>query len=134
MRAGERVGAVQPGKEQAPRRPNSSLSVVKWRLQERKAQTLQQRLLRVDKGNRFQKQSKTGEIQTEQEEEVFYDKDSETLEKVAQRGGRSPVPGDIRCQAVWGSEQPDLAIGMPVHRRGVGLSDLYKSLPTQMIL
>ena len=45
----------------------------------------------------------------------FYSKGSEALEQVAQRGGRCPVSGDILGQAGWGSEQPDLAVGIPVH-------------------
>ena len=28
---------------------------------------------------------------------------------------------EIQVQAAWGSEQPDLAIGVPLHCRGVGL-------------
>ena len=42
----------------------------------------------------------------------------------AQRGGGCPIPGDTQEQAGWGSEQPDVAVGVPVHRRGVGLGDL----------
>ena len=47
----------------------------------------------------------------------------EALEWVAQRGNGCLVPGDIQCQAKWGSEQPDLAVGVPFHCRGVGLDD-----------
>jgi len=32
-----------------------------------------------------------------------------------------PVPGDTRGQAAWGSEQPDLPAGVPVHCKGVDL-------------
>ena len=32
--------------------------------------------------------------------------------------------GDIQSQAAWGSEQPGLAVGDPVHCRGVGIDDL----------
>ena len=39
---------------------------------------------------------------------------------VAQRGGGCPIPGDTQGQAVWDSEQPDGAVGVPVHGRGVG--------------
>lgn len=35
------------------------------------------------------------------------------LAQVAQRG-RSPIPGDMRGQTGWGSEQPDVAEGVPV--------------------
>jgi len=51
-------------------------------------------------------------------------KGSEALKQVAQRGGGCPIPGDIQVQAGWGSEQPDLAIDVPVHFRGVELGDL----------
>mgnify|MGYP001852240699 CR=1 FL=1 len=46
------------------------------------------------------------------------------LEQFAQRGGGWPVPGDIQDQVGPGSEKPDLAVGVPVHFRGVGLDDL----------
>ena len=53
----------------------------------------------------------------------FYDKGGKALEQVAQRGGGCPTPGDTQGQAGWGAEQPDLAVGDPVHCRGVGLDD-----------
>jgi len=56
------------------------------------------------------------------------------LEHVAQRGGGCPVPGGIQCQAEQGSEQPDVAVGVPVHYRGVGLDGLQRSIPTQSCL
>ena len=34
------------------------------------------------------------------------------------------IPGDIQGQAGRGSEQPDLAVGVPVHCRGIGLAYL----------
>ena len=40
------------------------------------------------------------------------------------RGGGYPILGDIQGQARPGSEQPDLAVGVPVHCRGVRLDDL----------
>jgi len=45
-----------------------------------------------------------------------------------------PVPRDTQSQAGQGSEQPDWAVGVPVHCRGDGLDDLLGSLATQMIL
>jgi len=38
-----------------------------------------------------------------------------------------PASGNTQGQAGWGSEQPDLAVGVPVHCRGVGLGDLYSN-------
>jgi len=46
------------------------------------------------------------------------------VEQVTQRGGGSPVPADTQGQAGWGSEQPDLAVSILVHCRGVGLDGL----------
>ena len=57
-------------------------------------------------------------------ESFFYDKDGETLGQVAQRGCGCPIPGDIQGQGGPGSEQCDLAAGVPAHCRGVGLGDL----------
>ena len=61
---------------------------------------------------------------------VLCSKSSEALEQVAQRSGGCSIPGDIQGQAGWGSEQPDPAIGVPVHCRVVGLDDLLRFLPT----
>lgn len=43
---------------------------------------------------------------------------SKVLEQVAQRGGRGS--GDIKGWNGLSSEQPDLAVGVPVHRGRVG--------------
>ena len=69
-------------------------------------------------------QTKGGEIQSGYKEEVFYSEGGEALAQVAQRAGGCPIPRDIQSQAEQGSEQPDGAIGIPVHCRGVGLGDL----------
>jgi len=42
-----------------------------------------------------------------------------------------PIPGDIQSQVGWGSEHPDLAVGIPVHCKGVGAQ---RCLPTQTTL
>ena len=60
------------------------------------------------------------EMQIEYKEKVFYNKSGEALAQVAQRGGRCH-PGDIKDQAGWGSEQPDRAVGTPVHCRELDL-------------
>jgi len=65
---------------------------------------------------------------------VFCSEDGEAVEQVAQKCGRSPVPGDTEGQAGSGSEQPDWAVDVPVLCRRVGLHDLYRSLPTLYIL
>jgi len=51
-------------------------------------------------------------------------KHTEALAQVARRGGGGPIPGDIQGQAGQGSEFLDVAVGVPVHCRGVGLDDL----------
>ena len=48
----------------------------------------------------------------------------------AQKDGRCPIPGNIQGQVGRGSEQSDLVEGVPAHCRGVGLDDLWRSLPT----
>ena len=54
----------------------------------------------------------------------FYDEGGEALQEAAKRGAGCPIPGDTQGQAGRGSEQPDLAVGVPVPCRGVGLDDL----------
>ena len=39
-----------------------------------------------------------------------------------------------RVKAGPGSEQPDLAVDVPVHCKGIGLDDLQRALPTLRIL
>ena len=53
-----------------------------------------------------------------------HNKDVDALKQVAQRGGGCPVLEDIQGQAGPCSEQPDLAVTVSVHCRGVGLDDL----------
>ena len=67
------------------------------------------------RGNGF-KLKKKGEIWTGYKES-FFNKSNEALAQVAQRGGGCLVPGDIQGQAGWGSEQPDVAVDVPVHCR-----------------
>ena len=55
---------------------------------------------------------------------MFCNEGGETLERVSQRGGRCPIPGNLQGQGGWASEQPDLFGEVPVHGRGVGLDDL----------
>lgn len=45
--------------------------------------------------------------QTRFKKDIFYDEGTGTLEEVAQRGSRCPIPGDIHGQAGRGSQQPD---------------------------
>jgi len=45
-------------------------------------------------------------IQTRYKEVTVYDEGGGTLEQVAQRGGRCPVPGNTQGQVGRGSEQP----------------------------
>lgn len=50
-------------------------------------------------------------------------KNDEALAQVAQRVGHCPILGDIQGQ-VGQAEQPDLAVGISVHCKGVLLFDL----------
>lgn len=56
------------------------------------------------------------------------------MAQVDQRGGECPVPEYTRGQARQGSEQPDIAVGVLVHGRGVRQEGLQGSLLAQMIL
>lgn len=47
----------------------------------------------------------------------------DALEKIAWRGGGCPVLGHFPTQAEPDSEQPDVAVSVSVHCRGVGLDD-----------
>ncbi|KAK4818640.1 hypothetical protein QYF61_016611 [Mycteria americana] len=62
---------------------------------------------------------KLKEIQTGHKGEMFYDEGGETLEQVARRGGRCPIPGNNQGQVGWGSEQPDLVEDVPAYCRGL---------------
>ena len=57
-------------------------------------------------------------------EKNFYNEGDETVERVAQRGSGGPIPGSIRDQAGWGSEQPGLVEDNPVQCREIELDDL----------
>ena len=57
-------------------------------------------------------------------EEIFYAEGGETLARVAQRGGRCPIPGNIQGKAGRGSEQPDWVVDVPAYCRMVGLDGL----------
>jgi len=61
---------------------------------------------------------------TRYKEEIFYSEGGETLELVAQEGGRCPVPENIQCQVGRRSEQPGLDEYVPAHCRGIGLEEL----------
>jgi len=56
-------------------------------------------------------------------EEIFDNEDGETLEQVAQRGGRCPIAGNTQGQIGHSSEQPDLVKDVPAHCRG-GLDEM----------
>ena len=64
---------------------------------------------------------------------ILYNKDSEVLKQIAQGNDRCFVLGDIQGQSEQGSEQPDVVVGVPVHRRGVGLDDFLGYFPTQTV-
>lgn len=65
---------------------------------------------------------------------MFYSKGGEAPEQVAQRHGGCTVPGDLQDHAGSDSGQPDLAVDVPIHCRGVCLDELYESLQTQTSL
>jgi len=56
---------------------------------------------------------------------VFYSEDDEALEQFVQRYSGCFIPGDFQYTAGPGPGQPDLAVHVSVHGRGVGIDDLY---------
>ena len=46
---------------------------------------------------------------------MFYDDGGETLDQVAWRDGRCPIPGNVEDQVGQGSEQPGLVVDVPAH-------------------
>ena len=80
-----------------------------------------------DKGKWLQTKRKEDlDLQGRRKEEgrkKIYNEGGEAWAQVAQRDGGSPVLRDTQDQAARGSEQPNLAVGVPVHCRGVGLDD-----------
>jgi len=74
-----------------------------------------------------------GRVRLDIRKNFFYE-GGETLERVAQRGSEGPIPGNIQAQVGGGSEQPGLVEDVPAYCKGLGLGDLYSSLPTQIIL
>ena len=51
--------------------------------------------------------------------EIHYSEGGEALEQVVQRSSGCPIHGDLQGQAGQCSEQPDLAVCVSVHYRGV---------------
>ena len=54
----------------------------------------------------------------------FYGKGGATLDQVAQRGGRCPIPGNVQGQVGRGSEQPGLVEAALLTAGRVGLDGL----------
>lgn len=56
--------------------------------------------------------------------EDFYNESGKTLEQIAQRDCRLPIPADIQGQVGHGSEQSDLDEDVAAHCKGVGINDI----------
>lgn len=54
------------------------------------------------------------------------------LAQVAKRDGGCPIPEDIQDWAGQGSKHPDVAVGFPVHCRGVGVGPENFKGPVQL--
>jgi len=71
-----------------------------------------------DKGGWLQ--AERGEIYIRYKEDIFCNKGGEALEKIAQRGGRCPIPGSVPGHVGQGSEHPDPGEDVSAHCRGLG--------------
>lgn len=67
-------------------------------------------------------------IQTIYKDEIFYEC-GETLERVPQRGGRCPMPGNFQCQVGQCSEKPSIFKDVATHCRGVCVEKLPLNAP-----
>ena len=74
------------------------------------------------RSNRFK--LREGRFRLDIRKKFFYTEGGDTLEQVAQRGGRCPIPGNIQGRVGRGSEQPGPVAG------GVRLHGLWRSFPT----
>ena len=79
--------------------------------------------------------TEAGGGQVREYEDVFHTEGGVTLEPADQGGWGCLIPGDIGAQAGWGSAQPALLDGDPVHLAG-GVETPWSlgSLSTQAIL
>lgn len=67
-------------------------------------------------------------------EKKIYSEGSETLQQVAKRWGRCPIPGNLQGQAEQVSEQADLAARVPAHGWGIDWLICVRVLYTGMFL
>lgn len=65
-------------------------------------------------------QLKEGRFRLDVRKTFFYNEGGETLQQVAQRGGRCSILGNIQSQVGCNSGQSDLFEDVPAHGRGVG--------------
>ena len=108
-----RAGAAQPREEKAPGRPFG----IQRDCKKEEVRLFNRVCCDRTRGNGFK--LKEGSLWLGVRKKFFSVKSGEALEQVAQRCDGCALPGNIQGQAGWGSEQLDLAVGVPVHCRGV---------------
>ncbi|KAK4818961.1 LOW QUALITY PROTEIN: hypothetical protein QYF61_022628 [Mycteria americana] len=109
QRKAERVGVVQPGQ-------GVVFQYLKGAYKKDGNRLFSRACCNRTRGNSFK--LKKGRFRLDIRKNFFTMRVGETLEQVAQRCGRCPIPGNIQGQVGRGSEQPDLVEDVPAHCRG----------------
>ena len=112
----ERPGAVKPGEEKAPGDLRATLRYLKGGCKKEGDRFFSRVCCGRTRGNGFKLTE--GRFSLDIRKKLFTKKlGGEALDQVAQGGGGRPILGDTQAQAGWGSDQPDVAVDVPVRCR-----------------